>query len=295
MADGNIRLTASMCKTCEGCGATGVATIKWLCGGCMAEHKKIRRSNAKRARHGRVGLPPLLGRKSTDDAVTRKLHTCRACGCAFYPKHADRTKFCGRDCGLAFTGLQAALRRNRGIVRCTVMRARCSCCSKPYTKKNGAIYCSDACRLNAAEAVRVKKERAAYVPRQFKCKCCGAEVVTQYGQSHRLYCSRACMNRTVKRIGKKAREAKIRGVGKVDRIDPTQVFDRDNWRCGICGKLTLRSMRGKMHPRAPELDHIVTLADGGDHSYANTQCACRQCNMLKGAKTYGQLHLFPSG
>jgi 5-methylcytosine-specific restriction endonuclease McrA len=94
---------------------------------------------------------------------------------------------------------------------------------------------------------------------------------------------------------KARRRARKKGSSRIERVSPLKVFERDGWRCGICGKLTLRTQRGKMHPRAPELDHIVTLADGGDHTYANTQCACRKCNGLKGAKTYGQLHLFPAG
>lgn len=295
MADGSIRLTASMCKTCEGCGKSGSPTVKWLCRECMAEHKKIRRTDDKRASHGRIGLPPILRRKSNKDPVTHRLHTCLGCGSEFYPKHADRAKFCGRACGLAFTGLQAALRASRGIVRQRVMRAKCKHCGGRFNQRNGALYCGDDCRVAAAEVARIDRERAAYVPRTFNCKCCGAEVVTHYGDVRTKYCGAACMKRVTKKPGKKSRQARLRGARNVERVDPLKVFDRDGWRCGICGNLTLRSMRGKVHPRAPELDHIVTIADGGEHTYANTQCACRKCNGAKGAKTYGQLNLFPQG
>lgn len=43
---------------------------------------------------------------------------------------------------------------------------------------------------------------------------------------------------------------------------------------------------------APELDHIVSLAEGGEHSMRNTQCLCRKCNQEKGVTTKGQLRLF---
>jgi 5-methylcytosine-specific restriction endonuclease McrA len=32
------------------------------------------------------------------------------------------------------------------------------------------------------------------------------------------------------------------------------------------------------------VDHVVPLARGGEHSYANTQPACPPCNMSKGAR-----------
>jgi 5-methylcytosine-specific restriction endonuclease McrA len=280
---------------CEGCGKVFDKTAKGLCRNCAAEQKKIRRVEARRAMHGRAGLPPLLRLKSIDDAATRTLHTCRACGCGFYPRKSGHTKFCGRDCGLAFTGLKSALMRNHGIVRHQIVRAKCGHCRARFTQTHGALYCGDVCRVGAAEAARVVKDRAAYVSRKFQCKCCGAPVETNYGDKQRSYCSLACMSRLTRRVQKKARDAKIRGASRVDRIDPTRVFERDGWRCGICGKLTLKSKRGTAHPRAPELDHIVTLADGGEHTYANTQCSCRRCNGAKGAKTYGQLHLFPAG
>jgi 5-methylcytosine-specific restriction endonuclease McrA len=34
------------------------------------------------------------------------------------------------------------------------------------------------------------------------------------------------------------------------------------------------------------------LSVGGEHSYLNTQCACRQCNQEKGNRGGGQLRLF---
>jgi 5-methylcytosine-specific restriction endonuclease McrA len=36
----------------------------------------------------------------------------------------------------------------------------------------------------------------------------------------------------------------------------------------------------------------VRLSLGGKHTYLNTQCACRACNIRKGAKPLGQLLMF---
>jgi 5-methylcytosine-specific restriction endonuclease McrA len=66
------------------------------------------------------------------------------------------------------------------------------------------------------------------------------------------------------------------------------VFARDGWLCHICGGRTDKARRGTYHPNAPELDHIVPLAKGGAHSYANTACAHRKCNAAKSDTIMGQ-------
>jgi 5-methylcytosine-specific restriction endonuclease McrA len=96
------------------------------------------------------------------------------------------------------------------------------------------------------------------------------------------------------RRGRKNAKAKRRAVergARAERIDVLKVFDRDRWRCHICGIKTMKSKRGTCHPKAPELDHIVTLADGGSHTWGNVACACRSCNQAKGARSFGQLGL----
>jgi 5-methylcytosine-specific restriction endonuclease McrA len=75
-------------------------------------------------------------------------------------------------------------------------------------------------------------------------------------------------------------------------INRTKVFERDGWRCQMCGKATPKYRKGTRYPNAPELDHRTPLALGGPHTYANTQCACRACNAAKGATaSIGQLPL----
>ena len=49
------------------------------------------------------------------------------------------------------------------------------------------------------------------------------------------------------------------------------------------------------HPHSATLDHIVPLAAGGAHSYANVQCAHFICNSVKGAGGIGQLRLAMAG
>ena len=52
------------------------------------------------------------------------------------------------------------------------------------------------------------------------------------------------------------------------------LLERDDGECGICGE--------DVDPFSFSIDHVLALADGGDHSYANTQAAHLRCNQLKG-------------
>jgi len=73
-------------------------------------------------------------------------------------------------------------------------------------------------------------------------------------------------------------------------VNARAVFERDGWRCRLCGELVDRTKQAP-HPRSPSVDHIVPLAKGGAHTYANVQCAHFGCNSKKGARDGGQLRL----
>jgi 5-methylcytosine-specific restriction endonuclease McrA len=58
----------------------------------------------------------------------------------------------------------------------------------------------------------------------------------------------------------------------VEDIDRSKLFDRDEGLCGICGLAVDDSW---------EIDHIVPLARGGTHEYANVRVAHGLCNRRK--------------
>lgn len=60
----------------------------------------------------------------------------------------------------------------------------------------------------------------------------------------------------------------------VEVVEREVVFERDQGQCGICQEAVDST---NWH-----LDHIVPLAKGGEHSYANTQVAHPACNIKKG-------------
>jgi 5-methylcytosine-specific restriction endonuclease McrA len=69
---------------------------------------------------------------------------------------------------------------------------------------------------------------------------------------------------------------RARKMGRfVEDVDRDVLFQRDQGVCGICGK--------PIHTADFQVDHIVPLARGGEHSYANTQVAHPKCNLIKAA------------
>lgn len=62
----------------------------------------------------------------------------------------------------------------------------------------------------------------------------------------------------------------------VEAVDPLIVLERDDGVCGICGE--------DVDPLAFHVDHVVPIAQGGEHSYANVQPAHPSCNQRKWAR-----------
>lgn len=109
-----------------------------------------------------------------------------------------------------------------------------------------------------------------------RCVRCDGPFVVAY-QTENRYCSERCG----KGDGKARRRARKRDAF-VAPVSRARIFERDDWRCQICKKKVRRDAVVP-HPKAPVLDHIIPLADGGTHEPANVQCAHHLCNCIKSA------------
>lgn len=126
-------------------------------------------------------------------------------------------------------------------------------------------------------------------PRQHRCDPCRIAKTKEAKLKARRLRSRS----PSRRADKARRKAMLRGkIEGAEKFDPIGILIRDGWRCHLCGVSTPQRLRGTFNDCAPELDHIIPLASGGQHTRRNTACACRRCNIAKGAKTRGQLRLF---
>lgn len=224
-------------------------------------------------------------------ASSRKAAHCHGCHKPFARRSnpsRDSGKYCSRECAFSVLAIVSAerkalhrigdrqrmkerlreeriapevdaLRRIGGRIR---ERTReCAGCGKTHVRRWAfSRFCSDECRQGQIDRTKAKYR--------------GSDA---WRAGRRRY--------------KSKRRALIRNAPRVDSIDPIEVFERDKWRCHICGEKTHRRLRGTLDDRAPELEHIVSLADGGTHTWGNVACSCRKCNQDKGAESFGQLGL----
>lgn len=70
----------------------------------------------------------------------------------------------------------------------------------------------------------------------------------------------------------------------IEPVSRLQVYARDGGRCHVCGK--------KVDPKHWQIDHLVPLSLGGEHSYRNVAVACPKCNQRRYNTGPAQLRLF---
>lgn len=168
----------------------------------------------------------------------------------------------------------------------------CKICGKE-TPSQRESYCSDECRREKNKRRAVQYGKANKILKARLCKECGKKFTPEYGDKRRSFCSKFCSRKYLIKTKYKDARKRARALGVYyEYVNPLKVFKRDGWRCQLCGKKLSPKQRGTYCDDAPELDHIIPWAQGGEHSYKNTQLACRKCNAEKGAQSIGQMLLF---
>lgn len=177
----------------------------------------------------------------------------------------------------------------------------CEQCGKHCVPgENVAQHASKFCGKECKSAWhRTNEEGARYKPRSFIVGGCGADgcgqsfVASEPQSRFAHYCSDACQRRQAKRRRaerygwNESNRARARRYGVAyEAIRIKEVFERDGYRCGICGEQTDPEAKVP-EPHAPTLDHIVPMSAHGPHTYSNVQCACFRCNSIKGNRFVG--------
>lgn len=223
---------------------------------------------------------------------------CLYCRKIFSPRENEQVYCSNRCAGLA--------RHYPGEIgpHCKLVIADCSECGKPFVQRFGRVVCSRECSL--VRGRRIWGERKEAIGRKqgriqrMACQHCGREFEQVVYNQVKIYCSRKCA-RDAWRIANPEKATLMKAIGRHRRrarkmatlhvaIDPWAVYERDGWRCGICGRKVRRGLSFP-HPMSASLDHIVPLASGGSHTWDNVQCAHFICNSRKGASEGGQLLL----
>ena len=238
------------------------------------------------------------------DHYSRRIK-CSHCGDEFEPAKAS-SMYCSNRCKVAAwkaanVDKHAANRRAEIEARpkySAVVFNKCNACSKLFVSRRKRMYCCDSCEPKTINISQIKPSSI--------CKHCGVEFVqSSTGGRPSEYCSDECRdakNRIIKKLhhvarrksrGSDSHRKRARRFGcKYEAVVTNKVLERDGYRCKLCGIKTPKHKRGTYDHDAPELDHIIPLSKGGDHSYLNTQCACRKCNGEKADKPLGQMLMF---
>lgn len=90
------------------------------------------------------------------------------------------------------------------------------------------------------------------------------------------------------------RRARLAGASVIESVDRLTVANLHDWICGLCGLPVDPDAKrfldnGKLNPEYLHIDHIVSLSNGGEHSYANCQPAHAWCNWSKNNADQGMI------
>lgn len=255
-------------------------------------HAVVCSKPCERLRRSRTYKSSQAVRKTRDDGATIPAKTtsilCKYCGSGFTIGAGSRKRqYCSKTCN------KNDYRKSHIASRCTltVVEVNCLLCNSPYTRcgrhKDSKKYCSTACSKAARQAK----------PKQFMvCIHCGKEFVKRKSKKT---CSNECKYRAARKwssraecrasVGQSRRARKLALPSEL--FERQEIYERDNWRCQLCGLPTSTKTYVRKDPFSPTLDHIIPLRLGGHHIRTNVQLAHAVCNSRKGARGHGQPRL----
>lgn len=123
------------------------------------------------------------------------------------------------------------------------------------------------------------------------CTVCNKVIERAYRANRRPTCSPECRHalsgqqytRTYNFADSSAERARLHGVTIIEHFTNTEVFERDNYTCYMCG-IQVDPAADCYQPNSATVDHVIPFAANGPHTLANARCACFQCNSTKQAK-----------
>lgn len=214
---------------------------------------------------------------------TRKPRACAVCTNDYRPTYREQ-RTCGRACGVVLRRREHGHAGRPKLERwpsSKVYILDCAHCGEPYAARTRARQCCrrEDCvkRRKAASWARDKRRNRPKASRN--CEACGQAFST--GKSRQRFCSEICEKRTTRRSRRHYRERARRAGVEYEPVHKALVFERDRWRCGLCRTKVDPELRYP-HPMSASLDHILPMALGGGHTYANVHLTHLRCNLDKG-------------
>lgn len=120
--------------------------------------------------------------------------------------------------------------------------------------------------------------------RNFNCEACGEvfSTLAYGGVPTRCVPCRAKHERAMLHRNKQIYKARLRR-SKSERFLRQEIYERDQWRCGICRK-EINQELPYPDPMSASIDHIMPVSLGGSHTRANVRASHLLCNKRRGAR-----------
>lgn len=173
------------------------------------------------------------------------------------------------------------------------IRMKCKRCGEIFERPESSTRTSnitcDVCEKKKKEKQVITEERAKlvrflYALKEYKvpkkCIYCGKEFYS--ANNKRVFCSDKCKKHS-KGSGSIRKRCRKYGAYYDPTVTAIKIFKKDNYTCQICGRpCDMTDKRwGSFGPNYPTVDHIIALANGGNHVWGNVQCAHAICNSYK--------------
>jgi 5-methylcytosine-specific restriction endonuclease McrA len=205
----------------------------------------------------------------------RTSRPCAHCGCEFSAVRRD-ARFCSGACRTRAHQIRrpdlAAKHRATTLARQRKkpVERTCEICNCSFLGRPNANVCSKKCRNHRAYLYGKRTGSRARNREEWRARQRAA------GNGHKL---------NVWSESKKAayqRRRAIKSGADAERFTNAEIFDRDRWRCGLCGGKVDPALQHPS-PMSASLDHIVPLSvpGGPGHVRANVQLAHLKCNTTK--------------
>lgn len=240
------------------CGTVGEAPARGArkrCDDCQRidQRERLRRSRARRR------IAPTF--------------TCADCGVKGEGR-SDR-KRCD-ECQVEATRAYAReyYRENLAAPSRTYTCVNCGVTGYTESRGNPRLRCDECIRKIKAERVRARFDDA-----PTPCVDCGV-LVPRSGGARRRPFKRCPECAQASKIGRRTTRKNAPGR---EYFTNREVFDRDGWRCYLCGEAVDPEL-AYPDPRSASLDHVIPLASGGLHTRSNSACTHLECNVRKHAK-----------
>jgi HNH endonuclease len=109
---------------------------------------------------------------------------------------------------------------------------------------------------------------------------CAPHSAIQFQQ--RSFCTYICSSGLGYSTHDDGRDVRIK-ASRTDPISRSAALERDDWRCYLCGRPTIKGALSG-NGRCASIDHIVPIRANGTDNSDNIRCACVRCNTEKGSR-----------